>query len=146
MIFEILAALCAGLFAGAAMYISCVEHPARLQGGTAAAVAAFGPCYRRAAVMQASLAVAGFLAALIAWWQGRGLQILVGGVLLGTVVPFTLLVVEPTTNRRLLDPALDRSSGEAGALLRRWGRLHAVRSVVSGVGFVLLLARLARPG
>jgi hypothetical protein len=145
MIFEILAALCAGLFAGAAIYISCVEHPARLQGGTATAVAAFGPSYRRAAVMQAPLAIAGFAAALIAWVQGGGAQVLLGGTLLGAVVPFTLLVVGPT-NKRLLDPTLDPGSGEAAAQLRRWGRLHAARSVVSGVAFLLLVARLARPG
>jgi hypothetical protein len=145
MIFEILAALCAGLFAGAAIYITCVEHPARLECGPAIAIAEFGPSYRRAAVMQGSLAVAGFAAALIAWAQGRGASVLVGGMLLGAVVPFTLLVVGPT-NKRLLDPTLDRSSGEAAVLLRRWGRLHAARSLVSGVAFLLLVARLARPG
>ena len=67
---------------------------------------------------------------------------LVAGVLLGLVIPFTLLVIRPT-NDRLLDPALDRSSAEAAALLGRWGRLHAVRSWVSAVAFVLLVWHLA---
>jgi hypothetical protein len=141
MVWELVAALCAGLFAGAAIYISLVEHPARLECGTAAAVAEFGPSYRRAAVMQASLAAIGCLAGAIGWWQGRGASLLIAAVFLGSVIPFTLLVILPT-NKRLLDPALDRNSRQAALLLRRWGRLHWVRGLSSAVAFVLLLARM----
>ena len=72
MAFAILATLCAGLFAGAAVYINAAEHPARLACGTAAAVREFAPSYRRAAVMQASLAIIGLLAAVLAapdFWE-----------------------------------------------------------------------------
>jgi hypothetical protein len=137
MILELVALLCTGLFAGAAIYISLVEHPARLKCGTALAVAEFGPSYRRAAVMQASLAVVGCLSAVAAWAQGSATAVLVAGLLLGAAVPFTLIVIMPT-NKRLLDARLDRGSPEARALLARWGRLHAVRSVVSGIAFLLL--------
>jgi hypothetical protein len=140
---EIVATLCAGLFSGAAIYITLVEHPARLECGTALAVTEFGPSYRRATVMQASLAGLGFLAALAAWVQGAGLPVLLGGVLLGLVIPFTLLVMLPI-NKRLLDPGLDPDSAEAAALLDRWGRLHAVRSVMSGVAFGVLAWNLAQ--
>ena len=138
MLFELLATLCAGLFAGAAIYITFVEHPARLECGTELAATEFGPSYRRATLMQASLAAVGLLAALVAWAQGRGAEVLIGGLLLGVVIPFTLVVILPT-NKRLLDPGLDRGSAEAAALLARWGRLHAVRSVVSALAFVMLL-------
>jgi hypothetical protein len=37
------AALAAGLFAGAAIYVSAVEHPARLSCGTELAVREFAP-------------------------------------------------------------------------------------------------------
>lgn len=137
MILELVALLCTGLFAGATIYITLVEHPARLEGGPVLAIAEFGPSYRRAAVMQASLAVVGSLAAVGAWAQGSAAVVLVAGLLLGAVVPFTLIVIMPT-NKRLLDPTLDRGSPETGTLLARWGRLHAVRSVVSGVAFLLL--------
>ncbi len=137
MALELVALLCTGLFAGAAIYISLVEHPARLEGGPALAIAEFGPSYRRAAVMQASLAVVGCLAAVAAWAQGSAATVLVAGLLLGAVVPFTLTVIRPT-NERLLDAGLDRGSPETAALLARWGRLHAVRSVLSGVAFLLL--------
>src|SRR5690242_11046381 len=124
---EAIATLCAGLFAGAAIYINAVEHPARLECGTALAVAEFAPSYRRATVMQASLAAVGLLTGLAAWWRGAGPIVLLAAVLLGAVIPFTLLVILPT-NKRLLDRGLDRDSAEAAALLARWARLHAVRS------------------
>jgi hypothetical protein len=139
---ELLATACAGLFAGAAGYVSFVEHPARLECGTELALTQFAPSYRRATVMQASLAATGMLAAVAAWAQGRGTPVLVGGLLLGAAIPFTLLIILPT-NRRLLAPDLDRRSPEAAVLLRRWGRLHAVRSVSSTIGFGVLLWHLA---
>jgi uncharacterized membrane protein len=142
MVFEVIATLFASLFAGAAMYITLVEHPARLECGTELAVTEFAHSYHRAAVMQASLAAVGFPAAFMAWVQGRGLLVLVGGLLLGAVIPFTLLIIFPT-NKRLLDPALDRRSAEATELLDRWGRLHAVRTVLGLLASGLLLMHLA---
>jgi hypothetical protein len=144
-LFELLATLCAGLFAGAAVYITFVEHPARLECGTELAATEFGPSYRRATLMQASLAAAGLFAAVAAWAQGRGVGVLIGGLLLGLVIPFTLVVILPT-NQLLLDPGLDRGSAEAGALLARWGWLHAVRSAVSALAFLVLLWCLAERG
>ena len=138
-----LATLCAGLFAGAAIYVNAVEHPARLACGTALAVREFAPSYHRATVMQASLAVVGLLASVGAWWSSGHGAVLAGGLVLGAVVPFTLLGILPT-NRRLLAPGLDPESSEADGLLRRWGRLHAVRSVLGGLAFGILLVAVAR--
>jgi uncharacterized membrane protein len=53
-----------------------------------------------------------------------------------------LLVILPT-NKRLLDPALDRRSQLASDLLSRWARLHAVRSILSLGAFVLFVCLLA---
>jgi len=80
-----MATFCTALFAGAAIYINLVEHPARLECGTAAAVAEWRPSYRRATIMQASLALAGLLSAVGAWLQGRGALVLVAGLVLGIV-------------------------------------------------------------
>ena len=57
--FELLAILCCALFAGASLYISFVEHPARMECGASVAAALFPPSYRRASKMQATLAVLG---------------------------------------------------------------------------------------
>ena len=141
MLLEMLATICAGLFAGAALYINLAEHPARLECGTLLALRQFAPSYRRAALMQASLAIVGLVSAGLAWWRGGHVAVLAGGLLLGSVIPFTLLVVRPT-NKRLLAHGMGVDSVEARALLRRWGRLHGVRTVLGLLAFGTLLASL----
>jgi uncharacterized membrane protein len=138
MLLELAATLCSGLFTGASIYINLVEHPARMQCGTTLAVTEFAPSYKRAAAMQASLAAIGFVCAVMTWFWGSPLLWLIGGILLGAVIPFTLLVIFPT-NKQLLDPGLDKNSSLAEQLLVRWGRLHAVRSLLSLASFVLFL-------
>jgi hypothetical protein len=88
--------------------------------------------------MQATCAALGLLSSIAAWLAGATFWWLVAGVLLGSVVPFTLIVILPT-NTRLLSPSLDRRSAEAGRLLARCGALHAVRSVLSGLALLLFL-------
>jgi hypothetical protein len=141
--FDLIALVCAGLFAGAALYVSCVEHPARVACGTELAVKEFGPSYHRGAIMQASLAIAGSLAAVAGWLLTNNVMELAGGLLLGALVPYTLIVILPT-NTRLLDPHLDPRSPEAAALLQRWGQLHAVRTAGGTLAFLLLLAHRVR--
>ena len=138
---QFLAILCCAVFCGAAIYINLVEHPARMECGTMLAATEFAPNYRRAAVMQASLAAFGLLFSLLAWLSGAGLLWLIGGILLGLVIPYTLVVIMPT-NRRLLAPNLDKGSEEARELLLHWGRLHAVRSVLSFVALVVFLTNV----
>src|SRR5262249_1472857 len=96
---ELAAIVAAGLFAGGSVYIKLVENPARVQGGTELAVTEFGPSYHRATVMQVSLAVIGLIAGLGAWISGSGVWWLIGGVTLGAVMPFTLLVIFPTNKK-----------------------------------------------
>jgi len=145
MVFLIVATLAAGIFAGAAIYVSVVEHPARLSCGTEIAVREFAPSYKRGAIMQASLAIAGCVAGVIGGWSLNDTGSIVAALLLGIIVAFTLIVILPT-NKRLLDPALDASGAEAASLLRRWGRLHAVRSVFSVAAFLIFVIRLLALG
>ena len=138
---EFIAVLSCSLFAGAAVYISLVEHPARMECGVEVAATEFPPSYRRATVLQATLAALGLLSSIVASLAGATLWWLVGGVGLGAVIPFTLIVILPT-NKQLLSPTLDRRSAETERLLARWAALHAVRSVLSGaalLSFVYLL-------
>jgi hypothetical protein len=88
--------------------------------------------------MQAPLAVIGSLAALVSWWFDRGLGWLIGGLLLLLIIPYTLIFILPT-NKCLESQELDLRSEEAGCLLRRWGRLHAVRSILSVLAFVIFV-------
>ena len=139
---DFLATFCTGLFAGAALYVTLVEHPARMECGTSLAVTEFGPSYRRAAVLQALLAAVAFVAAGLAWVGSHNLAWVLGGLLIVAPIPFTLIVVRPT-NKKLLDPSLDRSSNEARQLLTRWGRLHAVRTALSLIAFMIFIVAMA---
>jgi uncharacterized membrane protein len=118
-----------------------VEHPARMQAGTHVALAEFAPSYHRATVTQVSLASLGFLSALVAWRLRSDARWLVGGGLLVSVIPFTALAILPT-NKQLLDPATANDPDLAEGLLNRWGRLHAVRSVLSLAALLLFLFQL----
>ena len=138
---EILAFIFTGLFAGAALYITLVEHPARMSNTLGVALAEFRPSYRRAAVMQASLAVAGAAAAIGAYFLGRGISTLVAGTVLGTVVPFTLIVVMPV-NKQLLDETRTAQTLDTDVLLKKWGRLHNIRTVASLLALAILAANI----
>jgi hypothetical protein len=140
-VFQFLAVLAATLFTGAAIYINVAEHPARMECGTPVAATVFGPSYRRAAVMQAVLALVSTASAFGAWFTGAPAAWLIGAILIFAVVPFTLLVIMPT-NKKLLDPAIDRSSDSVHRLLQHWGRLHAVRSVLALVSSIVFLGSL----
>ena len=131
---EFIAVLACALFAGAAI-ISFVEHPARMECGVEVAAMEFAPSYRRATVMQATCAAVGLVSSIAAQLAGASFCWLIAGVLLGSVIPFTLIAILPT-NKRLLSPTLDRRSAEAERLLTRWARLHAVRSLLSGLALL----------
>lgn len=135
---EFIATLSCALFAGAALYINVVEHPARMSCGTEAAASQWAPSYARATWMQAPLAVVGLICALLAWSLGSNVCWLAGGVLLGLVVPFTLVLIKPT-NERLLSSGLDKRSDETRRLLGHWNALHAVRTALSVAALVLFL-------
>src|SRR5262245_32404198 len=124
------AILCSALFAGAALYINLVEHPARLQCGTELAATVFGPSYKRATVMQVTLAVVATVSAVVCWWLLGSLLWITGALTIFGVMPFTLIVIMPT-NKQLLAAGLQREPAETHRLLVRWGHLHAVRTGAS---------------
>jgi len=136
---KFIATLTAAIFAGAALYINLVEHPARMTLDTRAAAMEWAPAYARATWMQAPLAVVSFLAGLGAWWSGGGVSWAVAALLIGAVVPVTFLVIMPT-NQLLLAPGRDLGSADTRVLLERWARLHAVRTVLSLVAAALYVA------
>lgn len=139
---KLVATLCCGAFFGAALYVSLVQHPAMLETGNDFAMRFFPPMYGRAAIVQAGLAVAGCIAGVLAWLRSAGRWWLVAAVLLGSVVPFTLIVIRPVNDALLLGG--DISAIEVDALLVRWGYLHWARTVASGLAFVTCLVAIVR--
>lgn len=138
---EILSTLAAGSFAGAAVYITLVEHPARLECGADLGSAEFKVSYRRGANLMGSLIVGGGACAAAVWLLGASGWWLIGGSLLWMLIPFTLIFVLPI-NKRLLATAGDVDSKHK--LLIRWGRLHALRGLVGLTSFLIFVYLLAR--
>jgi len=140
-ILQFLATFCTTIFAGAAFYINLVEHPARRSLETSAAVIEWATSYKRATFMQAPLAVIGFIAGTAVWLLGAGFGWLVAAALIGAVVPVTFIVIMPT-NLKLLAANRDVGSAETLVLLEKWGRLHAVRTILSLLAAPLMLWQL----
>ena len=138
---EFAATLTAALFAGAALYINVAEHPARMGLETRMAALQWAPSYQRATWLQAPLALLSLTSGVAAWLLGAGIGWLIAALLVGAVVPFTFAVIMPTNNK-LLTPGRDLSATETRALLVRWGRLHAVRTLLSLVGAMVYLLSL----
>ena len=136
--FEFIAALCAALFAGAALYINVAEHPARMGLGTRMAALQWAPSYKRATWLQAPLAMVSLLSGVVAWLLGAGGGWLVAAGLIGVVGPFTVIGIMPT-NHKLLERGRDLDSAETRQLLRRWGNLHAVRTALSVAATMLYI-------
>ena len=128
MLIGVLALVAATLFTGAALYISLVEHPARLKLDDVALLAQWQPSYMAALPIQAGLAVVGGGLGILAFVQSDAWAWLVGAVALLANWPFTMLVIMPT-NKLLLSLRLEEAGPESRMLLLRWGSLHNVRGV-----------------
>jgi len=124
-----LALMVAALFAGAALYVSVAEQPARLNLDTPALLTEWKPSYTRGATMQAPLALIGFLLGLLAWWQTGRWPWLLGAALLVTNWPYTLIVIMPT-NRKLQGASSTNPPPEIRSLVVKWGALHAGRTAL----------------
>jgi Domain of unknown function (DUF1772) len=129
------------LFALWALYISLVEHPARIKAGPAAGLAQWRSSYPRAAPWQASAAALACLSGLCASVVTGRWAWAVAALLVGGLIPFTLIAVMPT-NRRLEDP--DLAAPGAAPLLLRWGRLHWIRTLVGMLALAVLVVESHR--
>ena len=136
MIFSLMALISATLFAGAALYISMVEHPARLGLDDAPLLQQWQPSYTRALPIQSSLAVIGGVAGLLAGYWTMDWRWLAGSIALLTNWPFTVLAIFPV-NKRLMALSPDQASAESRDMLVRWVKLHAVRSALGAVAVLL---------
>jgi hypothetical protein len=132
---SILALVFAALFTGAALYISLVEHPARLGLADGPLLAQWQPSYKRALPIQSGLAVAGALAGFIVAYLSSEWRWFAASILLLANWPFTLMVIRPV-NKRLMAMQIGDAGVESRALLVRWGKLHNFRSALGAVATI----------
>lgn len=135
MIFSLLALLGATLFTGAALYITLVEHPARLGLDDGPLLQQWQASYKRALPLQSGLAVIGGLAGLLAGYLTEDWLWVAGGAALLANWPFTLLAIFPV-NRRLMALEPRNADAVSRAMLVAWGRLHGVRSALGTVAML----------
>ncbi|MFT5508061.1 MAG: putative membrane protein [Hyphomicrobiaceae bacterium] len=122
-----LAVVVAAIFSGAAVYINLAEHPARLKLADEPLLTQWKPSYKRGFAIQASLAVAGFILGAWAWYLTGDWRWGLGGLVLVSNWPFTLIMIMPVNNR-LMAMSPSSPEPEMRKLMDQWGRLHGVRS------------------
>jgi hypothetical protein len=128
----------AAIFAGAAIYVSVSEQPARLLLDDRPLLTEWKPSYKHGAAMQASLALIAAALGAAAWWQSGDWRWLVGAIVIISAWPYTLLVIRPTNNELLAtDPA--NAGPRTRSLIEKWGRLHAGRTAMGVITTILLL-------
>ncbi len=128
----------AALLTGAAIYINWAEQPARLSLDDASLLAEWKPSYARGFIMQASLAVIGFILGALEWMVTGKVIWLAGGAALLANWPFTIFAILPL-NRVLEDTPLELANDETRAMIERWGKLHGVRSALGAFSVGLFL-------
>jgi hypothetical protein len=124
-----LALATAAAFAGAAIYISFAEQPARLLTDNRALLTQWKLAYMRGFIMQSSLAVLSGALGVAAFFFTYDWRWLLGSALILANWPFTLYVIMPT-NRQLMATSDDEATEQTRGLIQQWGWLHMVRSVL----------------
>ena len=141
MLFAQFALVAAAVFSGAALYVNVVEQPARLQLEPRALLAEWSLAYRNGTRMQAPLAGIGFLLGAAAWWQSGTTAFLIAALAMIANLPWTFFVIYPI-NSRLVATSPAAANVDTVALIVRWGRLHAARTLFGFVAVGLLLVGL----
>jgi uncharacterized membrane protein len=101
------------------------------------------PAYKRGLIMQAPLAVIGFVLGILAWWQTGIWLWLVGALTLVANWPYTIFVIMPTNNELMaIDPT---SAGpRSRELIHKWSNLHAVRTALGLAAILIFIWALLR--
>ncbi len=105
------------------------------------AVPSFAAMYKRAVKMQPLLAFFSFFGGVAAWFAGANGWWLISGIIMGSLFPYTMVMMLPL-NKELTASGLDENSPRAAELLDRWGNLHKYRAIAGLVAFVIFLLLL----
>ena len=91
------------------------------------------PSYAKGLEMQATLALVSGLLGLAAFYFEHHPAAALGGILMLANWPYTLLVINPTN--KMLGATADEDAGPVSrTLIIKWGKLHAVRTILGIAG------------
>jgi hypothetical protein len=101
-------------------------------------LAQWQPSYARAAIMQATLAIFSCALGVIAFFFAYDWRWLLGAALIIAPWPYTMFIIMPT-NKVLKSTLPAQANADTHNLVRQWGLLHAVRTLL---GFAAVAAYL----
>ena len=140
---EIIALISCSVYFGSTLYVTLVEHPARLACCAEVAWAQWVQSVKRTPRYAASALVAA-AAALIHSRASFRSQWTWGSVFLLALLPFTVVWLFPI-QRRLTEPGWPFEAIEARAKLEEWGRRHSIRALLGACAFALFLWAALKP-
>jgi hypothetical protein len=121
------------IFAGAAVYISLVEQPARMHSPSAHAIEQFRISLPRAERMQPPLLIACLIALTLLYSRSQQFGLLLAMIPLLLVIPLSIGLILPI-NRRLAVGKVSDHVEDGMKLIARWGQLHCLRSLLAAAG------------
>ncbi|MDB9873787.1 DUF1772 domain-containing protein [Flavobacteriaceae bacterium] len=123
---------------GVALTATVIVHPILVDAKKTSAVDFFKPFFDKTHVLVLVLSILVTFLALIysiftgnLWWVGVSLLLHLNG-------PYTLLFMMPI-NKRLMDENVDPLSEQTANDLKKWGRLHLVRTFLNGILFLAFI-------
>lgn len=128
---------------GIALAASIVVHPSLLVVSRSSAIEIFRPFFKKTHTTVLTLSVIVSLIALLVstmtgnwWWFLISLIMHLNG-------PYTFFLMMPL-NRRLMADDVDIASTQTIEDLRFWGKLHAIRTLMNGIVFLIFIVLIAK--
>lgn len=127
----------AAAFAGAAIYVSWVEQPARLALDEEALLEEWTPSDSRGVALLLGFALIAGLAGLIAWFETQDVRWAYAALIAVATWPYAFFVMAPLNNQIL--SLKGRDVAAARALIRQWGLVEQGFAAIGVVAVALFL-------
>jgi hypothetical protein len=137
MVTGVIAVIFAAAFAGAAVYVSWVEQPARLKLDDQALLSEWGPSDQRGVALLAGFALASAIAGFLAWFESQDVRWVFGALIVISTWPYAFFVMAPLNNQILSLRGPDVSA--ARALVRQWGLIESGFAAIGVLAVAMFL-------
>jgi hypothetical protein len=122
MISGLIALVFAAAFAGAAIYVSWVEQPARMALDEEALLSEWGPSDSRGVALLLAFSLVAAAAGFIAYFGSQDVRWVFGALIVIASWPYAFFVMAPLNNQIL--SLRGRDVAAAQALIRQWGLIE----------------------